>query len=158
MIELNPIGIIRSPFKNRGDAPRQGGECYDCSVVSIFPEYQEGLGEMIGISHIWVLYWMDRADRDVLFAFRPEWKEERPVFTVRSPGRPNPIALSVGRIISIKSGDITVSGIEALDESPVIDIKPYIPGIDNIPDAQYSALTHHNETRIRDQPGKATRS
>ena len=150
MIELTPIGVIRSPFKARGDAPRQGGECYDYSVISIFTQYQEGLGEMIGISHIWVLYWMDRAERDLLFACRPEWKESRPVFTIRSPARPNPIALSVGKIISIDSGDITVSGIEALDGSPVIDIKPYIPGIDNIPDAQYSALTHHNETRNRE--------
>ena len=149
MIELTPIGIIRSPFKTRGDAPRQGGECYECSVISIYPEYQKGLGEMTGISHIWVLYWMDRAERDVLFSQRPEWKEPRPVFTIRSPSRPNPIALSVGRIISIESGDITISGIEALDGSPVIDIKPYIPGIDSIPGAEYSALTHHDESRIR---------
>ena len=149
MIELTPIGIIRSPFKTRGDAPRQGGECYDCSVISIYPEYQGGLGEMVGISHIWVLYWMDRAERNVLFARRPEWKEPRPVFTIRSPSRPNPIALSVGRIISIEAGNITISGIEALDGSPVIDIKPYIPGIDSIPGAEYSALTHHDESRIR---------
>jgi len=63
--------------------------------------------------------------------------------------RPNPIALSVGRIISIEAGNITISGIEALDGSPVIDIKPYIPGIDSIPGAEYSALTHHDESRIR---------
>lgn len=150
MIELNPIGVISSPFKTREDAPRQGRECEGCCTICIYPEYQEGLGEMIGISHIWVLYWMDQAERDILFARRPEWVEARPVFTIRSPARPNPIALSVGKIISIKKGVIIVSGIEALDKSPVIDIKPYISGIDCVPGAEYSTLTHHNETVSRE--------
>ncbi|MFH0967978.1 MAG: tRNA (N6-threonylcarbamoyladenosine(37)-N6)-methyltransferase TrmO [Methanobacteriota archaeon] len=150
MIELIPIGVISSPFKNRESAPRQGRECDDCCKITLYPQYREGLGEMIGISHIWVLYWMDRAERDILFARRPEWKEARPVFTIRSPARPNPIALSIGKILSKEEGVITVTGIEALDGSLVIDIKPYIPGLDSIPDAQYSALTHHNETKTRD--------
>ena len=127
MIEITPIGRISSPFKNRLDAPRQGRECEDCSDISIYPQFKDGIGEMIGISHIWVLYWMYRAERDILFARRPEWKESRPVFTIRSPARPNPIALSVGKILSIEDGTITVTGIEALDGSLVIDIKPYIP-------------------------------
>ena len=146
MIEIVPIGVIHSPFTRRGDAPRQGRLTEVRSTISLFPEYREGLGEMIGISHIWVLYWMDRAERDTLFSRRPDWKEARQVFTIRSPARPNPIALSVGKIVSIDSGDITVSGLEALDGSPVIDIKPYIPGIDAIPGAEYSSLTHHDET------------
>jgi tRNA-Thr(GGU) m(6)t(6)A37 methyltransferase TsaA len=145
MYTLTPIGVISSPFKTRDDAPLQGKECKVCSTISIFPEFQEGLGDLIGISHIWVLYWMDRADRSTLFARRPDWKEERPVFTIRSPSRPNPIALSVGEIITLEEGVISVSGLEALDGSPVIDIKPYIPGLDCIPCARYSALTHHNE-------------
>jgi tRNA-Thr(GGU) m(6)t(6)A37 methyltransferase TsaA len=151
MIEITPIGVIHSPFKEREDAPRQGRECGDQCTITIFPQYLEGLGEMIGISHIWVLYWMDRAERDRLFSRRPDWKEERPVFTIRSPSRPNPIALSVGRIITHHAGVITVSGLEALDGSPVIDIKPYIPGLDCIPGAEYSALTHHNEIKSRDE-------
>jgi len=151
MIELTPIGFISSSFKNRENAPRQGRECDDCCLITLYPQYREGLGEMIGISHIWVLYWMDRAERDVLFSRRPEWIEARPVFTIRSPSRPNPIALSIGKIISLDSGVITVSGIEALDGSPVIDIKPYIPGLDCLPEAQYSALTHHNEIKTREE-------
>lgn len=150
MIELTPIGVISSPFKNREGAPRQGRECGDCCVITLYPQYREGLGEMIGISHIWVLYWMDRAERNTLFVKRPEWIEARPVFTIRSPARPNPIALSIGKIVSIEDGSITVTGLEALDGSLLIDIKPYIPGIDSIPDAHYSALTHHNETKTRD--------
>lgn len=154
MIEITPIGTISSPFKNRQDAPRQGRECEDCSVITIFSQYKDGIGEMIGISHIWVLYWMDRAERDILFARRPEWKEARPVFTIRSPARPNPIAISVGKILAIEDGTITVTGIEALDGSQVIDIKPYIPGLDCIPGAQYSSLTHHNEIKTRDEESR----
>ena len=151
MFKLTPIGVISSPYRTREDAPRQGRECEGCSTITIYPEFRDGLGEMIGISHIWVLYWMDRADRNTLFSRRPDWKEARPVFTIRSPNRPNPIALSVGRIVSIQSGIITVSGIEALDGSPVLDIKPYILGLDCVPDAEYSALTHHNEIKSRDE-------
>lgn len=155
MIELTPIGIISSPFKDSQQAPRQGRECEGCSTITIFPEFRDGLGEMIGISHIWVLYWMDRADRSKLFSRRPDWIEDRPVFTIRSPARPNPVALSIGRIVAFENGIITVSGIEALDGSPVIDIKPYIPGIDCIPGAEYSALTHHDETSTRNGDDKS---
>ncbi|HWQ66456.1 MAG TPA: tRNA (N6-threonylcarbamoyladenosine(37)-N6)-methyltransferase TrmO [Methanospirillum sp.] len=143
MINFIPIGIISSPFKTPQDAPRQGRECDENCIIILYPQYKQGLGDMIGISHIWVLYWMDRAERDILFSRRSDWKEARPVFTIRSPSRPNPIALSIGRIISIESGVITVTGIEALDGSPVIDIKPYIPGLDCIPHAEYPTIPDH---------------
>ena len=134
-IELTPIGIIHSPFTGRGQAPRQGRECSEAMQIELFPQFIPGIGTMEGISHIWVLYWMDRAERDILFARRPDWDEARPVFTIRSPARPNPIALSIGRIEKLEDGIITVTGIEALEGSPVLDIKPYIPDLDCIPDA-----------------------
>ena len=132
MIELNPIGIIHSPFTRRGQAPRQGRECCEPMQIEIYPQFIPGLGNMEGISHIWVLYWMDRAERDILFAKRPDWDKARPVFTIRSPARPNPIALSIGKIEEISNGFITVTGLEALDGSPVLDIKPYVAEIDCI--------------------------
>lgn len=134
MIEIIPIGIIHSPFYGLHQAPRQGRGSTDRCELEIYPDYQEGLGTMEGISHIWILYWMDRADRHVLSAKRSDWKEPRPVFTIRSPARPNPIALSIGRIEEFSPEKITVTGIEALDGSPIIDIKPYIPEIDCIVD------------------------
>ena len=132
MIELTPIGIIHSPFTGHGQAPRQGRSSNEKMKIEIYPEYQQGIGTMSGISHIWVLYWMDRADRNTLFAKRPEWTEKKPVFTTRSPSRPNPIALSIGKIEDISDGIITVTGLEALDRSLVIDIKPYVVEIDCI--------------------------
>lgn len=135
MIELKPIGIIHSPFTERGQAPRQGRGCCEQMQIEVYPDYVPGLGTMEGVTHIWVLYWFDRAERDILFAKRPDWDAARPVFTTRSPARPNPIALSIGKIEDISGGIITVTGLEALDETPVLDIKPYVVEIDCIFDA-----------------------
>ncbi len=135
MIELEPIGIIHSPFTSRKSAPRQGRSCSEPMQIEIYERFIPGLGTMEGISHIWVLYWMHQAERDLLFAKRPDWDKARPVFTIRSPARPNPIALSIGRIKQISGGIITVTGLEALDGSPVLDIKPYVFEIDCISDA-----------------------
>jgi len=136
MIELEPIGVIHSPFTSRGSTPRQGRGCCEQMQIEIYPRFVPGLGTMEGISHIWVLYWMDRAERDVLFAKRPDWDSPRPVFTIRSPARPNPIALSIGKVLEMSGGTITVTGLEALDGSPVLDIKPYVAELDCIPDAE----------------------
>jgi tRNA-Thr(GGU) m(6)t(6)A37 methyltransferase TsaA len=132
MITLVRIGTIHAPFKEPKDAPRQGRGSDTLSVVEIDQAYAPGIGTMEGISYIWILYWMDRADRKTLFARRTDWNEARPVFTTRSPARPNPIALSIGKIESVEGNTITVSGIEALDGSPVLDIKPYVPEIDSV--------------------------
>ncbi|OPX71210.1 MAG: S-adenosyl-L-methionine-binding protein [Methanoregulaceae archaeon PtaB.Bin108] len=136
MITLEPVGIVYSPYKRQGEAPRQGRDSPVISTLEIFPPYIPALGTMDGISHIWVLYWMDRAERDLLLARRSDWKEPRPVFSIRSPARPNPIALSIGTIQSVSGGTITVSGLEALDGSPILDIKPYIHSLDCIPTAK----------------------
>ncbi|NYT16461.1 MAG: tRNA (N6-threonylcarbamoyladenosine(37)-N6)-methyltransferase TrmO [Methanomicrobiales archaeon] len=131
-IILRPVGVIRSPFRAQGEAPRQGRGGTTTSTIEIFPEYGPALGTLAGITHIWVLYWMNRADRNLLLARRSDWKEARPVFCIRSPTRPNPIALSIGTIISVDLLTVTVTGLEALDGSPVIDIKPYVRDLDCI--------------------------
>jgi tRNA-Thr(GGU) m(6)t(6)A37 methyltransferase TsaA len=131
-IRLIPVGIIHSPYKGSADAPRQGRDSTVTCTVEIFPEYVPAMGTMEGIPYIWILYWMDRAERDLLMARRSDWAEPRPVFTIRSPARPNPLALSIGKILGVSDRLITVSGIEALDGSPVIDIKPYIRELDCI--------------------------
>ncbi|MCU0631405.1 MAG: tRNA (N6-threonylcarbamoyladenosine(37)-N6)-methyltransferase TrmO [Methanolinea sp.] len=133
MISLEPVGVIRSPYTESGQAPRQGRDSPVVSTLELYPEYIPCMGTMEGISHIWVLYWMDRADRHLLTARRSDWNEARPVFSIRSPARPNPIALSIGEIQAVGEGTISVTGIEALDGSPILDIKPYIRDIDCIP-------------------------
>jgi tRNA-Thr(GGU) m(6)t(6)A37 methyltransferase TsaA len=134
--EVHPIGIVRSPYRKRTDAPPQGRFNQEAEMeIEISPEYVDGLGDFTGISHLIVLLWFDRARRDTLSG-RPPWAtEERPVFQTRSPNRPNPIGLDVGKIVEMREGTIRVSGLDALDGTPVLDIKPYIPSLDCIPGA-----------------------
>lgn len=136
--EVTPIGrVISSPYKNRGDAPRQGRlEPDKEGEIEIFGEYLEGLGDLCGITHIYILFWFDRAERDTLEATPPHLGgEKRPVFCTRSPARPNPIGLDIAGVISVKDGIIRVAGIDAIEGTPVLDIKPYNPSLDCIPDA-----------------------
>lgn len=136
--EVKPIGrVIKSPYKQRGDAPRQGRlEPEKEAEIEIFEEFRPGLGELSGISHIYVLLWFDRAERDTLKARPPHMGGEiRPVFCTRSPARPNPIGLDIAEVISVSDGVIRVAGMDALEGTPVIDIKPYTPSIDCIPGA-----------------------
>ena len=134
--EVHPIGIVRSPYRNRGDAPRQGRFSPETEMeIEIFEEYQDGIGDFAGISHLFILLWFDQSSRTTLSA-RPSWaKGTRPVFATRSPDRPNPIGLDIGKIISITGRIIRVAGLDALDGTPVLDIKPYSPSIDSIPNA-----------------------
>jgi len=139
--EVRPIGrVISSPYKARGDAPRQGRlEPGKEAEIEIFEEFRNGLGDLPGISHIYVLLWFDRAERDTLEARPPRLGgEKRPVFCTRSPARPNPIGLDIAEVISVKEGIIRVAGMDALEGTPVIDIKPYSPSIDCIPGASDS--------------------
>lgn len=134
--EVNPIGIVHSPYKVRGDAPRQGRLIPETEMeIVINEEYEAGIGDLAGVSHLFVLLWFDRADRNTLIADPPGTKVRRPVFATRSPNRPNPIGLDIGKIISVTGRIIRVAGLDALDGTPVLDIKPYAPFIDSIPDA-----------------------
>jgi len=137
-MELVSIGIIRSPYHTPADAPRQGRLSSIPSKIEIFEEFVAGVGDLGGFSHIFVLYWLDRADRNTLSATPPGTTGTRPVFTTRSPHRPNPIGIAVARVVGIEGNIITVTGLDALDGTPVLDIKPYSPGIDSIPEAKDS--------------------
>ena len=134
--EVYPIGTITSPYKKHGDAPRQGR--FDPHVemtIDVFDEYATGIGDLAGISHIFVLLWFDRASRTTLTGHPPGAPKARPVFATRSPHRPNPIGLDIGRVLGVEGHRIRVAGLDALDGTPVLDIKPYVPSIDAIPDA-----------------------
>jgi tRNA-Thr(GGU) m(6)t(6)A37 methyltransferase TsaA len=146
-IELVSIGVIRSPYQNRGDAPRQGRLDNTVSEIHIFNPYRAGLGENGSSSHIFVLYWLDRSRRDLLTATPPGSGRERPVFTTRSPDRPNPIGIGIATVMEVRDGVITVTGLDALDGTPVLDIKPYSPSIDCIPDATNESDPGNHQNR-----------
>lgn len=134
MIALKPIGVIHSPYKSKNEAPFQG-RWADPShefILEIFPEYIEGVKDLDEIKFIIVLYFCDRADRNILRTITPWSNEEKGVFLTRSSSRPNPIAMCVSEIIKIEGNKIYVRYLDAMDQSLLIDIKPYIPDLDNI--------------------------
>ena len=137
-MELVSIGVIRSPYKTPADAPRQGRLSATPSKIEIWEEFVPGVGDLGGSSHIFVLYWLDRANRNMLSATPPGTTGKRPVFSTRSPHRPNPIGIAVASVEKIERNIITVVGLDALDGTPVLDIKPYSQGIDSIPEARGS--------------------
>jgi formylmethanofuran dehydrogenase subunit E len=128
------IGKIQSPYQRKGDAPRQGIYSTESMKLIIEPEYAEALQGLKEKSHIVVLYWGDRSERHVLKTTPPGRDVEVGVFACRSPNRPNPIALCVAALVSIEENVLTVVGLDALDGSPLLDIKPYVPHLDDVKD------------------------
>ncbi len=128
--ELFPIGYVRSPYKTNGDAPRQGRLSDTISEIVIEKKYLPALWRIEGRKHLWVLCWFDRADRSVLRATPPGTSEEKGVFAIRSPARPNPVSLCLVDLIGVDDGILKVRGLDAFDGTPVIDIKMYSDEID----------------------------
>ena len=129
-IELHPIGSVRSPYKAKGDAPRQGRLSDTISEIVVDEKYRPALWQIEGRKHLWVLCWFDRADRSVLRAIPPGTSAEKGVFAIRSPDRPNPVSLCMVDLLEVKGNVLKVRGLDAFDGTPVIDIKVYSAEID----------------------------
>lgn len=127
-MSLKAIGVVHSPFREPGEVPR-GEELRECeSHIEIYPEYVEGLKDVEGFYHLFILYWMHRAPPAALLA-KPRLDDTmRGLFATRAPHRPNPLGLSLVRLIKVEGNILKVKGLDAIDHTPVIDIKPYIPG------------------------------
>ena len=130
IVDLNPIGHVSSPYKEKKDAPRQGRLTDTEATIVIDDHYLTALFRVEEKKHLFVLCWFDRADRTALRATPPHNPVEHGVFATRSPNRPNPISLSLVDVIDITGNTIRVRGLEALDGTPVLDIKPYSREID----------------------------
>ncbi|MDH5404953.1 MAG: tRNA (N6-threonylcarbamoyladenosine(37)-N6)-methyltransferase TrmO [Candidatus Aminicenantes bacterium] len=127
-MSLKAIGVVHSPFREPEEVPR-GEELRECeSQIEIYPEYVEGLKDVEGFSHLFILYWMHRAPPASLLA-KPRLDDTmRGLFATRAPHRPNPLGLSLVRLIKVEGNILKVKGLDAIDQTSVIDIKPYIPG------------------------------
>ena len=129
-LELKPIGIIRSPYKNKGQAPYQGCKTEDISQIEVFEEFEEGLQDIERFSHIIVIYWFHKSQGYHLLVRTPWDDIPHGVFSTRSPHRPCPLGLTVVELISKNKSILTVKGLDALDGTPLLDIKPYIHEVD----------------------------
>jgi tRNA-Thr(GGU) m(6)t(6)A37 methyltransferase TsaA len=130
MIEMHPIGTVRSPYKETAQIPKGLGAAHQAEgVIEILPAYEEGLTDIEGFSHFYVLWVFDRATGYDLMGTPPSDTRPHGVFATRSPRRPNPIGLTVVKLLSREGCRLHVSGVDMLDATPIIDIKPYLSSV-----------------------------
>jgi len=132
------IGRIRTPFKTRRDCPHNVRESTASATIELDPRYRAGLLDLDKFSHAILLYWMHKARRDLLRQVPSHLGRPRGTFALRSPVRPNPIALAVVEILAVDdaAGRVKVRTIDCLDGTPLLDIKPYFASTDAVPDAR----------------------
>ena len=147
---LKPIGVIRTPFKISEDTPIQSSNSDTKGHVELSEEYLEALKSLDGFSHIILLYWFHSAKPPKMLMKPYLDTEEHGLFSIRAPSRPNPIGISIVKLIKIKENRLYIEGVDILDETPLIDIKPFVPEFDNRPQAtsgwlaKSSLAKHHS--------------
>jgi tRNA-Thr(GGU) m(6)t(6)A37 methyltransferase TsaA len=129
------IGRIHTPWKRREDCPKNPRETDAVCSIELDPRWAAGLQGLATVSHVVVLYWMDRARRDLVLQAPHHYTERRGTFALRSPVRPNPIAVSVARLVGIDGNTLSVVGLDCVDDTPLLDLKPYFASTDSVPDA-----------------------
>lgn len=135
---FEPIGRVRSPFTDTSQVPKGlGAEHRAEGVLEIESRFEAGLVDIEGFSHLYVLWVFDRVDRVDLTAWPPADDRPHGVFATRSPLRPNPIGLHVVRIVALdlSAGVLQLAAVDALDGTPVLDLKPYHASTDAAPEA-----------------------
>jgi len=133
-IEYRPIGVIHTPFKNREGMPIQpAGADGVRGTVEVFQAFTGGLQDLEGFSHIILLYHFHKSPDSPLLVTPFMDSQPRGVFSTRAPKRPNPIGISVVKLVKIEGSDLHIENIDILDETPLLDIKPYVPEFDHYP-------------------------
>ncbi|HEX5210284.1 MAG TPA: tRNA (N6-threonylcarbamoyladenosine(37)-N6)-methyltransferase TrmO [Pseudolabrys sp.] len=134
-VGLYYIGRIHTPWKHRKDCPKNARESDAVCTVELEPRWQQALKDAETCSHLVLLYWMHHARRDLVIQAPRHYASEHGTFALRSPARPNPIAMSVVKLVGIEGGRLSVVGLDCLDGTPLLDIKPYYASTDSVPDA-----------------------
>ena len=130
-VEYEPIGIIHSPFTELSNMPIQpAGAAGVQGTVEVFPQYNEGLKDLDGFSHLILLYHLHRSKDFKLHVIPFLDSISRGVFATRAPKRPNPIGLSVIKLQKVQGNILYIENIDTLDGTPLLDIKPYVPEFD----------------------------
>jgi tRNA-Thr(GGU) m(6)t(6)A37 methyltransferase TsaA len=130
MLSMQPIGYVRSPYSDTRAVPKGLGAKHDAEgVLEILAEFEPGLQDIEGFSHLFVIWAFDRAEGSSLMATPPSDDRPHGVFATRSPQRPNPIGLTVVELLRREGPALHVRGIDMLEGSPILDIKPYLSSI-----------------------------
>jgi tRNA-Thr(GGU) m(6)t(6)A37 methyltransferase TsaA len=127
---LRPIGLIHSPFSEKDKTPIQPSRSQAIGAVEVFPEFAAGMDGLDGFSHIILLYIFDRSDGYSLHV--QPFLDDRfhGIFATRYPYRPNPLGLSIVRLLKRDGNRLEIEGVDVLDGTPLLDIKPYVPNFD----------------------------
>lgn len=140
ILELKPIGAIHSPYHDREETPRQGCWRKEICQVEVFKEFEEGLKDIDGFSHVILIYWFHKSEGYHLLITTPWDTKLHGLFTTRSPNRPCPLGLCLVELVAREGNILSVKGLDAIDGTPLLDIKPYIPPIDEKANAQVGWL------------------
>ena len=129
-IRLTPIGFVRSEYGDTATIPKGLGARHDAEgILEIRTELEAGLADIEGFSHLYVIWVFDRAAGPELVAYPPSDNKPHGVFATRSPQRPNPIGLTVVELLGREGTRLRVKGIDMLDGTPIVDIKPYLSNV-----------------------------
>lgn len=130
MYQMQPIGRVRSPFQETTEIPKGCGAKHEAEgTLEILPELERGLTDIEGFSHLFVIWVFDRSRGSELLASPPSDDRPHGVFATRSPQRPNPIGLTVVELLRRDGPRLHVRGVDMLDGTPILDIKPYLSGV-----------------------------
>ena len=149
-MNLKAIGTIHTPFKEVQGTPIQTVFAEGATgTVELWPEYVDGLQDLVSFERVWLLYWLDRCPsaRIKVTPFRDT--QERGVFATRAPCRPNPVGLSCVRLLEVKGHTLFVQDVDVLDGTPLLDIKPYVPHFDAFPGCRAGWYDASSEQRTR---------
>lgn len=140
-LTLTPIGYVRSPFQDRAEAPRQpraSGQTTATIELVGDPRFERALFDLEGWDYLWLLFWFHKNESNHWRpqVLPPRSDRRRGVFSTRAPHRPNPLGLSLVKLISVKKMTVHIEGCDLLDGTPIFDIKPYVPWSDAVPEAR----------------------
>ena len=142
MVQYEPIGVIKTPYKEKKGTPIQPAGARDIrGRIELDPKLVDGLKDLDGFSHIILVYHFHRTDGYSLHVQPYMDNTLRGAFATRIPGRPNPIGISVVRLDRVEGATLHIRDVDILDGTPLLDIKPYVPQFDSVPDAEIGWLT-----------------
>jgi tRNA-Thr(GGU) m(6)t(6)A37 methyltransferase TsaA len=151
---MRPIGVIHSPFIDRQKTPIQPAHSQAAGEIEVYPQFAEGLQDLEGLSHIILLYVFHRS-QGYRLRVRPFLDDrERGLFATRYPKRPNPIGLSIVRLLGREENILRIAGVDVIDGTPLLDIKPYVPDFDLMNDVRTGWYASRSDQGTGRTPGE----
>jgi len=150
-IIFRPIGVIHTPYQEQSGTPIQPAYAGGAEgTVVVYPEFAEGLADLDGFERIWLLSHLDRTREARMKVIPYRDTKLRGLFATRAPSRPNPIGLSVVRLLEVKGDTLRVADVDLLDGTPLLDIKPYVPFFEAHPDSRAGWLEKRRRECVTD--------